>query len=218
VLDGPTCADGYRWWQVRLEADGTIGWVADSDQVGYWIEMASATPPPDGPPPSDTASISFTAYQNAINAGECVNLSWDVSGIKEVYFLGDGSIEEGVTGTGSRVVHPEPPATTYYLKVIKQDDSIVYPEVTIYVGPARTDGAFNVVPTTITVGECVTITWEIHGYCYDGWAFRGAFGEKTYFPGQTGSITDCPPLGQHDYFMWPNDFLIQMITVNVVEP
>ncbi len=37
VLDGPTCMDGYRWWQLRL-GDGTLGWAAEADTAGYFLE------------------------------------------------------------------------------------------------------------------------------------------------------------------------------------
>jgi len=34
VLAGPTSAEGLRWWQVRRESDGVVGWVADTDRQG----------------------------------------------------------------------------------------------------------------------------------------------------------------------------------------
>ncbi len=37
IIKGPVCADGYRWWQIRLD-DGTIGWTADGDRNERWIE------------------------------------------------------------------------------------------------------------------------------------------------------------------------------------
>ena len=35
VIDGPTCADGWVWWQVKT-AD-TEGWTAEGDQETYWL-------------------------------------------------------------------------------------------------------------------------------------------------------------------------------------
>jgi hypothetical protein len=37
VLDGPTCADGYRWWQLQLD-DGTTGWAAEASTDTYFLE------------------------------------------------------------------------------------------------------------------------------------------------------------------------------------
>jgi Tol biopolymer transport system component len=37
IIDGPSCADGYRWWRIRLD-DGTVGWTADGDRNNRWIE------------------------------------------------------------------------------------------------------------------------------------------------------------------------------------
>ena len=37
VLDGPTCADGYRWWQLALD-DGTTGWAAEASTDTYFLE------------------------------------------------------------------------------------------------------------------------------------------------------------------------------------
>jgi hypothetical protein len=39
VVDGPRCADGYTWWQVRLQ-DGLVGWVAEAGSEFYFIEPA----------------------------------------------------------------------------------------------------------------------------------------------------------------------------------
>lgn len=35
VLSGPTCADGYNWWQVLYE--GIVGWTAEGGAAEYWV-------------------------------------------------------------------------------------------------------------------------------------------------------------------------------------
>ncbi len=39
VLDGPYTANGYKWWQVQVDASGNIGWVA-----GVYLTVVSAGP------------------------------------------------------------------------------------------------------------------------------------------------------------------------------
>ncbi len=39
VLNGPTCANGYNWWQVNY--NGTIGWTAEGQNQDYWLEPYS---------------------------------------------------------------------------------------------------------------------------------------------------------------------------------
>ena len=39
ILDGPQCADGWVWYQVRVLETGQIGWTAEGDGQGvYWLE------------------------------------------------------------------------------------------------------------------------------------------------------------------------------------
>jgi uncharacterized protein YraI len=45
VLDGPICADGFRWWKVAYGEQ--IGWTPDGDGASYWVEpLADAAPCP----------------------------------------------------------------------------------------------------------------------------------------------------------------------------
>lgn len=37
IIGGPQCQGGYTWWNLRLE-DGTMGWAAEGDQEGYFME------------------------------------------------------------------------------------------------------------------------------------------------------------------------------------
>ncbi|NDJ78762.1 MAG: SH3 domain-containing protein [Chloroflexi bacterium] len=120
ILDGPVCSSGYRWWEVRLD-DGTVGWLGDSDQVGWWIESVSSP-----------YYVQFRANPSTIQPGGCATLEWSMEGIQQVYYLGDGSLNEGVTGYGSRSVCPST-TTTYQLRVVHQDGSTTYPSATVIV-------------------------------------------------------------------------------------
>ncbi|MBZ0314888.1 MAG: SH3 domain-containing protein [Anaerolineae bacterium] len=48
VLQGPTCADGYFWYQVQ--ADAQNGWAAEGDAEGYFIEPFAITTVSPVPP------------------------------------------------------------------------------------------------------------------------------------------------------------------------
>ncbi|MBN2303605.1 MAG: hypothetical protein JXQ72_03965, partial [Anaerolineae bacterium] len=132
VLSGPFCADGYRWWQVQLEATGQIGFLADSNLTDYWIERATIIPTPvvsSTPTPLVTPVeyISFVADRYTINAGECVIIQWDVENIQAVYYQG-----VGVTGHDSRRECPAS-TTVYTLRVIRRDSSEVTRTIQIIV-------------------------------------------------------------------------------------
>lgn len=131
VLDGPLCSQGYRWWRVQIESDGQLGWVADSEPEGYWIERA---PAPTATPTNEPFSVTFTANPAVLtNAGECTTVAWAVSGIKEVYYMGrEGLDNEPVIGTGSRVECVNQ-STFFRLKVIKTDDTVTYWDASVTV-------------------------------------------------------------------------------------
>lgn len=37
ILDGPVCADGYLWWQVRSTAQNLTGWTAEGNNREHWL-------------------------------------------------------------------------------------------------------------------------------------------------------------------------------------
>jgi len=131
--DDPVQIIGRRfdntWVQVRT-ATGTIGWVS-TPLLKINIQLANVpvvdapyfappTPVPTAVPATTTPAlppvfISFTSDRGTsptINSGECVTLSWNVQGIREVYFQGQPAV-----GQGSSQVCPTS-TTTYQLRVI----------------------------------------------------------------------------------------------------
>jgi hypothetical protein len=41
----PKCADGWVWWKVRVDKDGTLGWTAEGDASEHWIVPESMVMP-----------------------------------------------------------------------------------------------------------------------------------------------------------------------------
>ncbi len=44
VLAGPECADGYVWWQVRLQGQNLVGWTVEGDASGPWLITPTPIP------------------------------------------------------------------------------------------------------------------------------------------------------------------------------
>lgn len=44
LVDGPVCANQFRWWEIELENDET-GWVAEGDMVYYYLELIPSPTP-----------------------------------------------------------------------------------------------------------------------------------------------------------------------------
>jgi hypothetical protein len=66
ILEGPTCAEDYNWWRVRVTVVGVAytGWVADGSTKGtLWMQDADATPPPVCAPPLELG-IGSRGYVN----------------------------------------------------------------------------------------------------------------------------------------------------------
>lgn len=48
IIDGPVCAENFRWWQIRMQ-DGSVGWTPDGTGSTRWLEnggYGGAVPPP----------------------------------------------------------------------------------------------------------------------------------------------------------------------------
>jgi hypothetical protein len=85
--------------------------------------------------------IQFDVSPTSIEGGECVNISWNVSGVREIYFNGDG-----VTGSANIVECPRE-TTTYRLRVILRDGSERTETRTVEVdNPIESAGTIRVEP------------------------------------------------------------------------
>jgi hypothetical protein len=78
---------------------------------------STATPTNTPTATGEPTIIQFDVSPTSIEGGECVNISWNVSGVREIYFD-----DEGVTGNGNIVECPRE-TTTYRLRVVLQDGS-----------------------------------------------------------------------------------------------
>ncbi len=45
VLDGPVCSYNLTWWQLKVDANGAVGWTAEGDSSGYWLEPLQPAQP-----------------------------------------------------------------------------------------------------------------------------------------------------------------------------
>jgi len=130
--------------------------------------------PTDTPTPAPTATptpvapvISFTVDRTQINQGECVNFSWKVENVTEIYFHEEGQDWQGkgVGGEGTRQECPQS-TMTYILRVVLNDNSVTEERITITVTAAPDAPViirFEATPNEIVVGECVGLAWAAEG-------------------------------------------------------
>ncbi|MBN1995207.1 MAG: hypothetical protein JW953_21135 [Anaerolineae bacterium] len=176
--------------------------VINFDEICPPLSTATPTPthtptltplPTDTPEPTDTATPlpppvihHFTAAQSAVDAGQSVTLSWDLSGADAAYLRYDG-VEEGVVSPGSKTVSPE--KTMVYTLVARNDGGETSAEITITVNavnavaaapspttqpsppaplpaPVDTDPPTPVIEfltaaSTLPMGACTSLYWEV---------------------------------------------------------
>jgi heat shock protein HslJ len=149
-------ADG-RWWAASVaSAPGGLAWASadfivatNADGVPV-IEVAppvivvpTAAPTPTPPPPPTATPapvLSFSADRTAINQGECTTLRWSVENIQAVwvYPLGEPFERFPRAGQGTEQVCPTV-TTTYEMRVLQRDGTVVFSQVTVNVSGAAPD-------------------------------------------------------------------------------
>ncbi len=101
----------------------------------------TATPTHTPTATGEPTVIQFNVSPTSIDGGECVNISWNVSGVREIYFNDDG-----VTGSANIVECPRE-TTTYRLRVILRDGSERTETRTVEVDdPIESSGSIRVEP------------------------------------------------------------------------
>jgi uncharacterized protein YraI len=104
---------------------------------------ATATPTTTGTPTATTAptTIEFNVSSTAIQGGECIQITWNVTGVREVYFQG-----EGVGGSDTITDCPRE-TETYNLRVVRLDGSVYSEDITVEViNPISSSGSRTLDP------------------------------------------------------------------------
>ena len=141
---------------------------AFGERLPVGIQVPAPPRPTPAPTQTPVAGIVFSADRTQIKAGECVTFNWKVDNVKAVYFYGEGERwqDNGVTGEGSQQECP-PHTWTYYLRVIKRDDSVETRQITVNVEAAPDApiiSRFTVdPPNQISEGQCVDVRWTVEG-------------------------------------------------------
>jgi polar amino acid transport system substrate-binding protein len=150
-------------WQMQNGQGTSFG-----ERLKVSVKVVAGPTVTPAPTQTPVPGITFTVDRTNIKQGECVIFSWKVENVKEVYFYkeGDPWKDNGVAGEGKQQECP-PVTTTYYLRVVKLDNSVELRQITIYVegqpdAPQIT--RFTVDPAgQITLGQCVTVRWQVEG-------------------------------------------------------
>lgn len=180
-----------EYWTMRAPDNVLFG---DAIWVAITVPApATATPPPTATP---SASISFTASPEVVDQGQCSTLSWSTENVRAVYVYPQGEDWQnyGAPGTGTETVCPTE-TTIYNMRVINLDGSVAIVQATITVIPnteAPQIARFTVEPPySITLGQCVLITWAVEGDVNRVNIFRG---DVTIWPNapHSGNMQDCP--------------------------
>jgi heat shock protein HslJ len=151
------------FWQVENKTGQAFG---ERLPVGILV-MPGATVTP-APTQTPSPGISYSVDRDHIQAGECVVLVWSVENVKAVYFYEEDERwqDSGVSGEGRRQECP-PHSTTYYLRVVKPDNSVEVRHINVYVEPAPDAPQINRFtvdpPNQIAMGQCVSIRWQVEG-------------------------------------------------------
>jgi polar amino acid transport system substrate-binding protein len=150
-------------WQMKSAAGRAFG-----ESLKVEVKVVSGPTATPAPTQTPVAGISFTVDRTNIRQGECVTFSWNAQNVREVYFYAEGERwqDHGAAGEASQRECP-PVDITYYLRVVKRDNTVETRQIPIYVAAspqAPNITRFTVDPASqITLGQCVTVRWEVQG-------------------------------------------------------
>jgi hypothetical protein len=147
------------WYRIVFR--GIEGWVFGQLTQPACLQAAPIVPAQPVPQPSTQGAI-FVAVPNRVLAGQCSTLNWVVNNVNAVFLI-EGGVTQGVRGVDARVVCP-PNTTTYILRVQRRDNSFFDKAATVTVGPvgpAPGQPNFRADATSIAVGQCTTLRWNV---------------------------------------------------------
>ena len=72
IVGGPTCADGWIWWQIANSMGRTLGWTSEGDENGYWLFAGAKAAAPKlagtyEPSADSTLVVNFNSENEAAN-------------------------------------------------------------------------------------------------------------------------------------------------------
>jgi ABC-type amino acid transport substrate-binding protein len=186
------------FWQMANAAGKPLG-----ERV--WVGIRVPAPPVSVPPTQTPApGVSFTVDRGAINAGECANFIWNVTGVRAVYFYAQGQPYQnfGVAGQGSKSVCPTA-TTVYELRVDRADGNVDTRQIQLNVNAVAGAPVITQFVSTpeyeINAGQCANFIWRADGAISRVALTRDGVALWDYAP-VNGSFNDCPPgAGPKDY-------------------
>ncbi len=174
------------------------------DAVWVTITVPSPATPTPAATQTPSPSASLTVSPEVIQQGQCATLAWASENVQAVYVYPQGEDwrNYGVPGTGTQTVCPNE-TTIYEMRVVKVDGSVEVRQTTLTVIPnaqAPKITRFTVEPPySVTLGQCVLITWKVEGNVSTVNIFRNDTAIWTNAP-FSGNRQDCPPAtGQYTY-------------------
>jgi ABC-type amino acid transport substrate-binding protein len=217
-LIAPVAPGTYQgFWNMNNAQHARFG-----ETVWVGITVPGAPTPTPAPTQTPSPNIVFNASPTSITAGQPVLFSWSTSNVQAVYFYRDGQNwqDHGVAGVGQSTEFP-PSTMNYYLRVINTDNSVMVKTRTINVtqpAGAPVINQFRVDPPSITLGQCVTMVWQVSGQVNTVQLTVNTVGIWPNAP-VSGSFKDCPATpGQSIYAIQavgPGGTSQQQVTVNV---
>jgi polar amino acid transport system substrate-binding protein len=167
------CPTQTTTYNLRVQyRDGTV----ETRQITVYVQPTSGKPTIE----------SFTVSPSAINAGQCVDIRWQVSGNVSNVVIGRNEVVLWSHAPLSGTLSDCPPAgvATYYLEAsgsggtnrVQQNVNVSSPtavptNMPTQMPPTATPGTgtpptidiFSVVPTQITTGQCISFSWHVTG-------------------------------------------------------
>jgi hypothetical protein len=174
-------------WELRNGRNAAVG-----EQLEIGVEVpftAQATEQPGD-------EIYFVARPEWLDkGGKAALITWDVRQARQVYFYEYGQAwnEHPVQPTGNTYVFPYA-TTSYYLRVVKWDQSVETRKVVVHVEPlVPVIVSFQLKPRAeLEFGDCVQMTWEVRGS--QSTVISLLRGETVLWVGAplVGTMGDCP--------------------------